>query len=613
MPAPDLLTQATQAHAAGRLDEAESALGRALEADSRNPQALLLLGIVYAKKDRLRDAVSALERAADLDRSSFQARLWLSMTCRKLGDPELTLRFAQEAAALRPDDPQVQSQLGLALLDVRRFSEARDYFQKALARAPSVAQLHYSLGLALRGLRDGPGAIAAFRKAAELAPSSMPILKSARQALMDEFDPAGAAECARAIVKLEPSSGEARLWLARALLEDNQPLEAQKEVDRAAELEPESGLSYTLRGAALQVSGRIEEAEIFFRKSIEAEPRQGSAYLALASSRRIKEADRPLVDRMIELSLDSGLSANHLGQLHYGIGKAQEDLGEYESAMRHFDEANRLTHDAKFGAGTFDRHPMQSSYDFAIRMFSKVSMAPAGSQSSLPIFVLGMMRSGTTLIEQVLSSHPDVGAAGEQRFWSDHRNDAWQPGGAGIDPESLRSLAKAYENSLRRVCPEKSRVVDKMPVNYEMIGLIHSAFPKAKVIHATRNPVDTCISIYTTPNRNRIEWAHDKADIVFAYRQYRRLMDHWRRVLPEDAMIEIRYEDMVEDREKTTRRLIEFCELEWNDACLRPEKNERLVVTPSVWQVRQPVYTTSLARWKRYEPWLGAFAEMMEE
>ena len=176
----------------------------------------------------------------------------------------------------------------------------------------------------------------------------------------------------------------------------------------------------------------------------------------------------------------------------------------------------------------------------------------------------------------------------------------------------MKRLATQYVSHLLELAPESRRVVDKMPINYALLGLIHLALPKAKIIHVSRHPVDTCLSIYTTPNRSRIEWAHQKDDIVFAYREYERLMSHWQDKLPKNVIHHVRYKDLILDREKKTRSMVEFCGLEWEDAFLFPEQNERAVFTPSVWQVRQPVYRTSLERWRNYEPWLGEFSQLLQ-
>jgi hypothetical protein len=204
-----------------------------------------------------------------------------------------------------------------------------------------------------------------------------------------------------------------------------------------------------------------------------------------------------------------------------------------------------------------------------------------------------------------------VGAAGEQSFWVANTT-ALIDGQKNLNAALLGRFGERYRNLLTGIVPGKAHVVDKMPMNYLVIGFLHIAFPNAKIIHVKRHPVDTCLSIYTTPNRTHLGWAHDKSNIVFNYRQYLKLMDHWRSTLTADAMFELSYEDIVGDLETAARALVGFCGLEWNDACLRPQDNERSVVTPSVWQVRQPVYKTSMARWQKYEDVLGPFAQLMD-
>jgi hypothetical protein len=224
-----------------------------------------------------------------------------------------------------------------------------------------------------------------------------------------------------------------------------------------------------------------------------------------------------------------------------------------------------------------------------------------------------MIRSGTTLVEQILSSHPEIGGAGEQTFWLDNWRSALTTGQEAVDPTGIQLAGSRYVALLNRIAPGKRRVVDKMPSNYPGLGIIYLALPKAKVIHVRRHPVDTCLSIYATPNRRHADFMHDRDNIVTAYRQYQRIMDHWRSTLPAGYLMEIDYEDLVCNSEAVSRTMIEFCGLNWSDACLRPEQNRKPVVTPSAWQVRQPIYSTSSGRWRRFEPWLGAFAELAPE
>jgi tetratricopeptide (TPR) repeat protein len=456
-------------------------------------------------------------------------------------------------------------------------------------------------------------AIAELTKAASLNPSEQ-LFVALGNAYMLESKPAEAAKYANRALKLQPESWSAHLLLARALMEKGPTEDAMGHVQEAMRVRPDDALVIAAYGKLLRNLGRIEEADEQFRLAIRKDATQGNAYFSLAYNHRLTEADRPLIEQMKRLSESGELSAQERTHLEYGLGKAHEDLGEFQQAMSYFERANQLARAAKYGDQPFSRENLERNTEFAIQFFSPALLNAyrgLGSSSGVPVFVVGMMRSGTTLAEQILSSHPQVGGAGELQYWSEHRGDAICSGDHALDMVALNAMAVTYLRNLSEIAPGMQRVVDKMPANYETVGLIHTAFPSAKIIHMIRNPVDTCLSIYATPNRSRITWAHDKGNIVFAYQQYVKLMKHWETALPAGVMLELNYEDLVSNQESKTRELIEFCGLPWDEACLRPESNDRSVFTPSVWQVRQPVYKTSVDRWKRYEPWLGAFAELI--
>jgi tetratricopeptide (TPR) repeat protein len=607
----DLMAKANTAHAQGRLDDCGRICRAILEIQPGAVPALVLAGVVAAKKEETEAAVSLFQMAILHDPQCTPAYLWLSMAHRRLGQKQHALAQAKEAVARNPNDALSVHHLGLCFLDLEDCRSAEARFAKAISMAPNVALVHFGMGLALQGLKRNAEAIGAFRRAERLDPSSVATLIALRQILMEEGDSAGAVLVAREILGIQPRSAEANFWLARVLMEDNKATEADDFLRRGMELEADSALAHLSLGSAFQVKGKLEEADAHFRRSIELLPEQGSAYLALATNQRFKDQDRPIVDKMEALLHAGGLTPTEHSELHYALGKALEDLGEYRGAMEHFDEANRITYEIKFGKQAYDSRD-QDGFDRLAQSLAPVLFEQNrndGTSSELPIFVVGMIRSGTTLVEQILSSHPLVGAAGEQRFWLESGGLALSAGGK-LDVSMLARLAGRYEKLLQGIAPGKDRVVDKMPMNYQALGLIHLAFPRAKIIHIRRHPVDTCLSIYATPNRNRLGWAHDKGNIASAYERYLRTMDHWKSVLPADALMEVRYEQIVTEPETTIRSMIEFCRLEWNDDCLHHENNARTVNTPSVWQVRQPVYRSSLERWKRFEPWLGPFARL---
>jgi hypothetical protein len=234
-----------------------------------------------------------------------------------------------------------------------------------------------------------------------------------------------------------------------------------------------------------------------------------------------------------------------------------------------------------------------------------------GSDSELPIFIVGMPRSGTTLTERILSAHRDVAGAGELMFWKEHVADK----GHQFDdsPNHVRQVADEYVSLLRSYGPDSLRVTDKAPGNCWNLGPISIAFPRSRIIHMRRHPVDVCLSIFMALFTYPPSYSFDLGDMAFFYRSYERLMAHWRAVLPAERFLEVEYRDLVEKTEPTTRKLLEFCGLEWDEACLKPEENQREIRTASLWQARQPVYKSSLDRWKHYEPWLGPLRELLDE
>jgi hypothetical protein len=227
------------------------------------------------------------------------------------------------------------------------------------------------------------------------------------------------------------------------------------------------------------------------------------------------------------------------------------------------------------------------------------------------VFIVGMPRSGTTLLEQILSSHPAVAPGGELPFWIQRLDDSNASAIGRAEAGGLTEAAEEYLRLLRQIGPHALRVTDKAPFNFEFLGQLRLALPNARIIHCLRRPIDTGLSIFFTNFTQEQRYAWDQGDIVFQYRQYERLMDHWRRVLRPERFTEVQYETLVADREAETRRLIAFCGLDWDEACLAPERNDRKVQTSSLWQARQPVYKTSVERWRRYEPWLGELRELL--
>ena len=411
----------------------------------------------------------------------------------------------------------------------------------------------------------------------------------------------------------EPKSSTANVLMALALAETKQNADAERFLERAIELDPSNGLAYAGLGYWLQERGDFESAQTNLLKAIDLNPTHGFAYYNLFRGKKVTTSDQVVLDQMARISGSAETPLQDRAYIEYALGKAEEDLGNYSGSFQHYQLANQLSYRIWLANNPWEKQKYHNDFTRIQQYFDQERFRTLSSGSldcETPIFIVGMIRSGTSLMEQIISSHPEVEGAGELSFW--HRNEFAVNfdaaiGQTNIDSKRLRDVAQMYLAELRTYSDTARHVVDKMPHNYALIGHIHAAFPNAKIIHLRRHPIDNCVSVYTTAFQRPPSFAHLPENIVFAYKEYQRIMDHWRTVLREDSMIEVDYETLVDDRESVVRRVIEFCGLDWNDSCLSHEMNLRSVKTPSLWQVRQPIYKTSVQRWKRFEPWIPEF------
>jgi len=607
------MISATRAFRDGRVEEAAIGAAQALKADSGNLEALLMLGVIAAKKRVEASAIPMLQQVVERDPDSYDATYWLSMCLRRASRSAEALIAAERAVALRPDQPHALYQLGICLLEAENWAAAERALKTAAKLAPNVPSIQFSYGVALDELGKSSEAATALRRAIALNPRHFEAMHRLGMSLAHGLDYRGAFSFAEQILQLDPNSPIGHSLAAVALVGLNNTQDAYHHSSQALNLAPDNPEILTLHGTLLQAVGMQDEAKAHLYRSIELEPRQGYAYYALVRTQRLQLSDLEFVQKMVAISEDPTLPRRYRGDIEFAIGKAFADLGEYRKSMDHYNLGNKVAREGGFGQKVFDSGEYKQGVDFAIRNLNRAFVdryVNAGIESDLPIFVVGMMRSGTTLVEQILSSHSDVGPGGEQRFWIDNRAAALMPPGNKLDHDRMRRLSEDYVSLLGSVAPGNRHVVDKMPGNYSHLGLIHVGLPNAKIVHVRRNPIDTCLSIWTTPNSAHIAWGNDKRAIVFAYREYLRIMEHWRETLPSDRLLEIDYEDLVSNPADVTQKMLAFCGLEWEDACLHPEDNSRAVATPSDWQVRQPINRNSIDRWRKFEPWLDEFLEL---
>ncbi len=290
------------------------------------------------------------------------------------------------------------------------------------------------------------------------------------------------------------------------------------------------------------------------------------------------------------------LPLEHEISLHYALGKYYDDVGHYDDAFGHYRQANEL---AKRHAARYDGAKLTRRVDEIIHRFDAAFVRQCrdqGSATELPVFIIGMPRSGTSLTEQILASHPAVFGAGEVTFW----DAAFVAFGTSAGADLLLSMAASYVDRIRARSGAALRVVDKMPANFLYAGLIHAALPRAKIIHMRRHPIDTCLSIYFQNFFNRDPYANDLDNLAHYYGEYLRVTDHWRSVLPAASLLEVPYEELIVDQEGWTRRMLDFIGLPWDPECLDFHQTDRVVITASKWQVRQKIHTGSAGRWHRY-------------
>jgi Flp pilus assembly protein TadD len=532
----------------------------------------------------------------------------------RAGRPGDAIAPLREAALLQPSNCVIQHDLGLACLEVGLVPDSVAALRQAIAGDPRFADAWFHLGIALEKLGDIGGAVVAYDRATELLPSLTEAWFRAGALVYSLGHRDEAIGCFRRAAETGPKTRFGRLGKARALLTENRDEEAEKVLQKTLTVDPANAMAHDLLGNLLSELGRFDEARDCFERAITIAPLLAGSYYDLVRCRRITTDDANLMQQMQAALATPGLEAGQRHRLHLALGKAADDLGDYAAAMQHFDAADGV----RRASSSFDSAEFAVEVDRLIARCTpeRIARAAAGGRAdAMPVLIIGMPRSGTTLVEQIVSSHPEVGAGGEMNFWNE-RGVAWHAQ-SGVAPASeapfLAKAAGDYLRVLRSAAPHKARVTDKMPFNFLWAGLIHLALPRAAIIHCRRVAVDTALSIHQTHFHPGLAFPTGGHELVTYFRSYQRLTDHWRGVLPADRFLEVDYEELTRDPEPMIRRIIAACGLEWNEACLRPENNPRVVRTPSKWQTRQPINRNSVARWRRYEPWLGPLRALLDE
>ncbi len=598
-----LFAAATAAQRSGELAKAAGLYRKILATSRRYPDVLHQLGVVEHLEGRQAEAASLIREAIALDAAQPVYHNNLASALIDLGDFAAARAASQRAIALKPDYAPAFSNLGTALLRAGELVAAGDAFRRAIALNPENAVAHYWLGRALQDQERFAEAVNAYRAVITLAPGFADAHCNLGFVLMMSGRPTEGAKHCREAIALSPAYVDAHNNLGYILQALGDFDGARLSYEQALAHDPRYAAAYNNMGNLHKDLGALTLAADAYRKAIELQPDYARAHFNLADVKTFKTRDEDFAAVAAQLDR-TGLAPAQARYLHFAMGKALDDIGAHDEAFAHIRDGNTLTRTSV----PYDECGTLGYLEDMARAYDAPTMqrlSGAGSPSPTPVFIVGMPRSGTTLVEQILASHSTVHGGGE-RLDFDAAIAAILPPGtpaarvAALDAKQLRALGEAYVSRLPPRPTGRSLVTDKMPANFMHTGLIHLALPHAKIIHVVRDPADTCISCYFKLFDVGQDFTYDLAELGRYYVGYRRLMDHWHAVMP-DLILEVSYEKLVGDMENETRRLLAFCGLAWEPACLDFHKTARAIQTASATQVRKPVYTSSIGRWKHFE------------
>lgn len=453
---------------------------------------------------------------------------------------------------------------GRELQQQGKLIEAEKVYRKAVNKQPNFVEAHNNLGNVLVDLEHLEEAIRAYRKAVNLKPDHPMLLNNLGNAF-----------------QLKGENDNAIKWLNKSITKD-----------------PNYGDAYNNLGHALSDLGEIDQAVAAFRRSIQLNPENEIAYRDLAKNHKFSEYDDE-IRSMENFYNKPEISSEQKMHLAFGLGKAYEDIGEFEKSIEVIIEANRL----KRASINFSIDKEKEAFNQIINVFSAEFLSKhedTGHQDETPVFIIGMPRSGTSLVEQILASHPDVYGAGELNDLPDLIKNISSVKLAEWNGRKFEQTGREYVNRLRQYSADEKYITDKLPHNFMNIGLIKLILPQAKVIHCNREPMDTCLSIFKNFFSHGHHYSYDMTELGEYYNLYTDLMEHWGNVLP-GFIYNIGYENLVADQESAIRKLLEYCNLPWDDNCLSFHKTKRNVKTASNAQVRQPIYRDSVKLWKQFE------------
>jgi tetratricopeptide (TPR) repeat protein len=631
----------------GNLDLAIDHLRRACQAPRAPAVYVSNLAEMCRQRGLLDEAEGAARRAVAMNPQLVAGWNNLGIILQERGKLDESLACLERVIALQPGDPLARNNIGNTLKRLGRLGEARAQYEAALALEPRYAEALNNLATLLTDLGETDLALATARRAIDANPRLVDAYINAAGIETDRRNHGEALRWVQAALTFAPTHAGALTAQAGVLKGLDRPEEALAAARQAVAAGPQASEALNGLGEALQDLGRTEEALAAFtaaaagggfaqekamvnramalvergdkaqavealRAALAAHPRSASAHMAISDLKRYAPDDPDIAAMEALLGPGRVESRADRTSLQFALGKAYMDAGDAARAFAHLNAGNQA-YRRTFAYDADATHAWLGSIPghFPPALFER--LAGAGAASPTQVFVIGMLRSGTTLVEQILASHGEVHGAGELILLQQIADAA---GGfpqlaEGLTPDSAARMGQAYLDGIAPLSAGKARVVDKMPANFVMAGLIPLILPGARIIHIRRDPVDTCLSIYTKLFAKAQPFAYDLTELGQFHRDYQTLMAYWRDVLPADRFIEVDYENLVDDLEAQARRLIAFLGLDWDAACLSFDKTKRLVRTASQNQVREPIYKSSIGRWKPYAKQLSPLLDAL--
>jgi len=600
-----------------RYAEAEQALRRSIELAPTFAKPHEDLGFVLLEQNRAGDAVDVLRTAVRLDPDLEWAQFNLGKALARTGQGEAADAAFEASFALNPERHKVAQ--AAEHHRAGRIEEAERLYREVIRDNPANVDAIRMLGRVALAAGRQDDAERLFRKALSLAPDFSGALVDLGRVLKEQNFFEDAIECFERVVTLEPASPQGHFLLAGTLAPSARTLDAIAAYQRALELNPRFPGAWLGLGHVLKTAGRQDEAIAAYRKCIEVRPDNGESYWSLANLKTYRLGDDDIAAMKSSLQR-TDLNEQSAVNFRFALAKAYEDRQEYDTAWQYYREGNA-------------QQRMQEKYDpvqtedlnEAIReVFTRDLLAEkstGGCRDSAPVFVLGLPRSGSTLIEQILASHSCVEGTSELPYLGRVATSLNRNRADGVNyPHAVRELSGDHfaalgEDYLRFAALHRHErqpyFIDKMPNNFPNIGFIHLVLPEATIIDARRHPLDSCLSCFRQLFARGQTFTYDLADIGEYYLEYQRMMDYWHEVLP-GKVLTVQYEELVNDFEVQVKRLLAHCRLPWEDACLTFYETDRPVRTASSEQVRRPIYKDSIGFWRHYESQLGELIEVLE-